>query len=102
MDSLRTLFQHHAWATLNLIDHCAALPPEQLELTVPGTAGTIGHTLAHLVGADQRYLRRMDGQEPTVHERDQPGLAELRTAAERNAARWETVLGRLDEIDVTI
>ena len=103
METLRTMFQHHAWATALLIDHCAALPPEQLDLTVPGTAGTIRHTLAHLVAADQRYLRRMDGQEPTIQDREgEPGLADLRAAAERNAARWQAVLGRLDEIDVTI
>jgi uncharacterized damage-inducible protein DinB len=105
MDALRTFFRHHAWATLLLIDHCAGLPPDALQETVPGTAGTILLTLTHLVAADQRYLRDMDGQEadPRVHERDEPPtLAVLRTAAEAQTARWEAVIDRANTLDVTL
>jgi uncharacterized damage-inducible protein DinB len=50
--------RHDVWATEKLIAHCRSLAPEQLELTVPGTYGTIRRTLAHIVAADERYLRR--------------------------------------------
>jgi uncharacterized damage-inducible protein DinB len=30
-------FGHHVWATEQLLDACAALTPEQLQTTVPGT-----------------------------------------------------------------
>src|SRR5438132_5813683 len=50
--------RHDVWATERLIEHCRGLTPEQLELTVPGTYGTIRRTLAHIVAADERYLRR--------------------------------------------
>lgn len=55
-DHLRTIVDHHVWATLRLIERCATLTSGQLELTTPGTFGSIHATLTHLVGADQRYL----------------------------------------------
>jgi len=101
MDPLRTMFRHHRWATLKLIDHCANLRPEQLAETVPGTYGSIMDTLVHLVGADQRYLRRMDGlaAEPRIHETETATLADLRAAIEAQAARWEAVTDRAPELD---
>jgi uncharacterized damage-inducible protein DinB len=50
--------RHDVWATEKLLEHCRALRPEQLELTVPGTYGTIRKTFIHIVGADERYLSR--------------------------------------------
>ncbi len=104
MDPLRTFFQHHAWANLRLIDHCAGLPPETLEATVPGTRGTIMTTLVHLVAADQRYLGLMDGQEAAIriHETESPSLADVRAAAELQAARWEALIDRAPELDVIL
>jgi uncharacterized damage-inducible protein DinB len=104
-EALRTLFDHHAWATLQLIDHCAALPAEELDATVPGTAGTIRETLIHLVAADQRYLRRMGEQpEVPVNERDdpQPGLDRLREAFALQGARWQALAGRAGELNVVV
>ena len=104
MEPLRALFQHHAWATLRLIDHCAGLPPEQLESTVPGTPGAIALTLRHLVAADQRYLRDMDGQEPGIVIRESvvATLDVLRAAAELQAARWLALVDEAPELDVTL
>ena len=50
--------RHDVWATERLIEHCRGLTLDQLELTVPGTYGTIRRTLAHIVAANERYLRR--------------------------------------------
>jgi uncharacterized damage-inducible protein DinB len=50
--------RHDVWATEKLLEHCRTLRLEQLELTVPGTYGTIRKTLIHIVGADERYLSR--------------------------------------------
>jgi uncharacterized damage-inducible protein DinB len=104
VETLRTLFRHHVWATQRLIDHCASLPPEVLQETVPGTAGTIHLTLVHLVAADQRYLRPMDGQEPAirVHESEPATLAGLRAAFEQQAARWVALVERAGALDVTL
>jgi uncharacterized damage-inducible protein DinB len=103
MDPLGALFAHHAWATLRLIDHCAALPADRLQATVPGTYGTIERTLIHLVAADQRYLEDMDGQRAGIElsERERHSLAEVRAAAELQAARWASLVRRAPELNVT-
>ena len=53
---LAEMFVHHRWANLRTAEACAALTEEQLEATVPGTAGTIRDTLMHIAGAEQRYI----------------------------------------------
>ena len=55
---LRAL-RHDIWATEKLIAHCRTLKKEQLDLTVPGTYGSIRRTLQHLVRGDERYLVRL-------------------------------------------
>ncbi len=80
---LEQAFRYHKWANLHLLDVCERLNEEQLELTTPGTYGTIAATLHHLVVAEQRYLTRLQGQEPRASEREPfPGIAELRRRAE--------------------
>jgi uncharacterized damage-inducible protein DinB len=51
--------RHDLWATESLIARCGSLTDVQLELTVPGTYGTIRQTLGHIVGADESYLGRL-------------------------------------------
>jgi len=65
-------FRYNKWANLHLLDVCAALFDEQLQLTAPGTYGTVAATLLHLLAAEQRYLRRLAGTEPEISERDDP------------------------------
>jgi uncharacterized damage-inducible protein DinB len=75
-------FRYNRWANLHLLDVCAGLPDEQLQLTSPGTYGTIAATLMHLLSAEQRYVRRFGAGEPRLNERDVfPGLAVLRKHA---------------------
>ena len=77
-------FEYHKWANLHLLDVCATLTDEQLQLTAPGTYGTIADTLQHMLSAEQRYLRRLSGIEPLMSERDEfPGIALLREHAVR-------------------
>jgi uncharacterized damage-inducible protein DinB len=104
MEPLREMFRHHAWATLKLIDACMKLPAESLLVTAPGTYGPIHNTLVHLVGADQRYLKRLTGKLPEspLREGELPTLADLRTRFEANGPRWEALLDGVDELDVTI
>lgn len=58
-DLLTTLFQHHLWANLSLLERCAALTDEQLETTVPGAYGSIRATLEHIVTAERSYTSRI-------------------------------------------
>ena len=90
---LEHAFSHHRWATQRLLDACAALTPEQLETTVPGTYGSIIDTLRHLVGADCGYLARISAQPALRIEEELLDIAQLRDAIERNAVEWPRVLG---------
>jgi uncharacterized damage-inducible protein DinB len=89
---LADAFEHHVWATLVVIDVCAALPPEQLETNSPGTYGPILDTLRHLVGADRSYLIALtDGQAEPVEE-ETMDLAALRAAMETDGPIWTSVI----------
>jgi len=83
-------FNHHVWATLRLLDACAALTPEQLQTTVPGTYGSILDTARHLVGSDNFYLFVMTGLERI--DEDHMDVGELRDAMEANGPRWTALL----------
>ena len=96
---LNDAFEHHAWATLRLIDACLALSPEQLETAVPGTYGSIRETLRHLVGSDAWYLFVItDGRRPRIDE-DHMTLSELRAAMEDNGAAWSQVIAEESDAD---
>jgi uncharacterized damage-inducible protein DinB len=76
---LAEMFVHHRWANLRTAEACAALTEEQLEATVPGTAGTIRDTLMHIAGAEQRYILRLAKRQPVYGERDGwPGAEQLK------------------------
>ncbi len=97
-------FRYNKWANLHLLDVCAKLSNEQLELTAPGTYGTISATLLHLFSAEQRYLRRLAGTKPEISEREPaPSVAVLREHAVRSgdglieAARRVTPDQTIDE-----
>jgi len=76
-------FRYNRWANLYLLGVCAKLTPKQLELTSPGTYGTIAATWQHLVGAERRLLWRLGGDVGrfSAH-RKFPGIATLRKEAE--------------------
>jgi uncharacterized damage-inducible protein DinB len=89
-------FRYNRWANLHLLDVCGKLSSEQLQLTTPGTYGTVAATLHHLLGAEQRYLRRLVGHEPQLSERDEfPGVLALRSVAERSGDQLIEVAARL-------
>lgn len=65
--------RHGVWANEKLLERCRALTDEQLELTVPGTYGTIRKTLAHIVSSEEGYLVRLLGtllHKPPTREQD--------------------------------
>jgi uncharacterized damage-inducible protein DinB len=91
-------FRYNRRANLHLLDVCAKLSEEQLQLTAPGTYGTIAATLLHLFSAEQRYLRRLTpGTKPDINERDAtaPSLAKLRENAVRSGDMLIEAAGRI-------
>lgn len=100
---LHDAFGHHVWATIRVIDACLALPPEQLDTTVPGTYGSIIETLRHLVGADASYLWVLSAGDRSEIAEATMGLAELRAAMEESGPGWTAVLDRdLDPDEVVV
>ncbi|HEY5519826.1 MAG TPA: DinB family protein [Candidatus Limnocylindrales bacterium] len=91
---LEDAFAHHVWATQQLLDTCAALPPEQMEATVPGTYGSIIATLRHLVASDRSYLRRLTGDADLarIDEDADSSLGELRAAMVANGDAWTRLI----------
>lgn len=89
---LADAFDHHVWATIRVIDACAALTPEQLETNVPGTYGTIIDTLRHTVGADASYLSLLSGGRASEIDENAMGLTELRATMERDGPIWSAVI----------
>ena len=91
---LADAFDHHVWATQQLMDTCAGLNPDQLASTVPGTYGTILDTLRHIVGADCGYLAVLtDGAIERIDEGSMD-LAEVRSTFDRVAEAWPGLLAR--------
>jgi uncharacterized damage-inducible protein DinB len=96
-DVLRQALRYNRWANLQLLDVCAALGDEQLQLSSPGTYGTIADTFQHLLAAEQRYLQRLVGFEAQLSEKDEfAGIATLREHAERSGQALIDALGRFD------
>jgi uncharacterized damage-inducible protein DinB len=66
--------RHDVWATDKLVEHCRRLTTAQLQLSVPGTYGTVLRTLQHIVSSDEGYLVRLLGallhEPPFRHEPD--------------------------------
>ena len=78
-------FRYNRWANLHILDICSTLDERQLQLTAPGTYGTIAATLQHLLAAEQRYVRRLTGSEPRLSEKDRfPGVEGLTEHARRS------------------
>ena len=93
-------FRYNRWANLHLLDVCARLSDDQLQLTAPGTYGTIAVTLMHLLSAEQRYLRRFGKGEPRLNERDVvPDLAVLRERAAQSGDQLIEVASQIKADD---
>lgn len=90
-------FEHNHWANQQLIEACTGLTEAQLDATVPGTAGSIRTTLMHIANAEQRYIRRLSGRQPTYDERDGwTGLVQLQKALDESGQALIALAERAD------
>ena len=95
------LFEHNRWANLRAVEACAGLADAQLDATMPGTAGSVRHTLMHIAGAEQRYVMRLSGRQPTYGERDGwPGAEALRQALDASGRALIALAARADPDEV--
>jgi uncharacterized damage-inducible protein DinB len=72
VDPLTRIFDHHLWANLRMVEHCAKLDPEQLEATRTGAYGSIMEILQHIVTAEQSYFSRISTGESLRRPADAP------------------------------
>lgn len=86
------LFRRNDWATRELLRFCAGLPPEVLERADPDVYGSIAAGFKHIVGAEMRYLSRLDGVPPGLDEEAPLALSDLEEPARACAQRWEALL----------
>ena len=89
---LADAFRHHVWATIRILDACAGLDEAQMATGVPGTYGSIIHTLRHLVGGDVFYLDVLRGGEPEPFEEERSGIAALRAVMESHDEVWQRLV----------
>lgn len=73
-DPLTTMFSHHLWANLRLLERCAALSDEQLDSAILGAYGSIRDTMQHIVTAEQSYLSRISTGLPRRRAKDAPPM----------------------------
>jgi uncharacterized damage-inducible protein DinB len=89
-------FRYNRWANQVLIDACAGLDADQLQLSAPGTYGTIAATLQHLVAAEHRYVMQLGGAQAEVNERDEfPGIARLAELAAKSGDEMLAMANRI-------
>lgn len=91
---LADAFGHHVWATIRVLDACAALDDAQLATNVPGTYGSIIGTLRHLVGGDVFYLGVLRGGEPESFDEGGSNIPALRAVMAAHGDAWQVELAR--------
>ena len=72
VDTLTTLFRHHHWANLQILEKCTELTSDQLKATLTGTYGSILATLQHIVLAERSYFSRISTGQPYHRPKDAP------------------------------
>jgi uncharacterized damage-inducible protein DinB len=90
------------WATLQVIDACGALSPEQMKTAAPGTYGAILDTLRHLVGADASYLFVTTGGRVSEIDTSDMQLSELRVEMDGHGAAWQALVSQDLDPDVML
>lgn len=64
-DPLQILLSHDQWATLQLLDACAKLSPDQFHQRFEIGPGSLHDTLAHIIAAMRAWTESLAGAEPT-------------------------------------
>jgi uncharacterized damage-inducible protein DinB len=91
-ETLLELYRHKTWATLRLIEACQSLGDESLDMTTPGTYGTIRQTLEHLVAAEESYFTTATGEQvPPAPPGGPASLDQLAERIRRLGPRWEAL-----------
>jgi uncharacterized damage-inducible protein DinB len=72
--TLTTLFRHHLWANLRLLECCATLTSDQLNASIAGSYGSIYETFQHFVKSEQSYFSRISTGQPYRRPENEPPM----------------------------
>lgn len=61
---IKKMYEYNLWANTGLIEICAGLSDEQLQVEAEGVYGRIHPTLVHLIRAEGAYVKRASGTRP--------------------------------------
>ena len=105
VDTLTTLFKHHLWANLGLLEHCKQLTDEQLDASVVGGFGSIRDTLTHIVSAEQSYFSRISTGQMYRHPENRPSMTidEMKDAISKTGQgliTWATKVQAEDTVPI--
>lgn len=84
--ALTEMFRQNLWANLRLLDLIAGIDAALLDAGEPGTYGTVGETLQHIVRSEEGYLHRLRTGQPKPSGKGErfPGIAALRERARQS------------------
>lgn len=104
-DILTTLYSHHLWANLRLLDACATLSQEQLDASIAGSYGSIYVTLQHFVLSEQSYFSRISLGKRLVRAENLPDMtmAEMRESLHRTGTgliEWSSKVKAEDTVEI--
>lgn len=96
--ALDHVLRHNAWANKTLLEHCATLGPDALELSADGTYGTLYGTLQHLVAGEQWYISLLTGEVlgPRIRRTERHTIADLLVTSAQTGARAIEIAARDD------
>jgi uncharacterized damage-inducible protein DinB len=89
---LADAFGHHVWASIRLLDACAALDETQLSTSLSGTYGSIIATLRHLVDGDVFYLNVLRGGRPEPFDAERSDIATMRAVMDAHDQVWQRLI----------
>jgi uncharacterized damage-inducible protein DinB len=94
------LIRYNNWANAQVLAACQKLTADQFAAAAPGTYGTIGDTLGHILRAEADYVRRLTGDrsQPPSQWEDRLTLADLSAFASQVAG---TLLDAIQRIPPT-
>ncbi len=105
MSDLRIPIAYDNWATETLVDFCLGLTSQQLELTTPGTMGTVKATLVHLVAAKERYGAALRGSPPpaeAIRETTTTDLGPVKARSKALSCFFEEFARGTIDLDATV
>ena len=90
LDQLRRLWEHSAWADAAMIEAIQAAPTSSLDAL---------REFAHILGAEENWLARIEGREPNLPIWPELQFVELAAIARRVHAGYSAFLATLTEGD---